>query len=63
MTAEGHVAEAERHLTDAAVNRHSWDAQTALASALLAIGHALVALAIETGAPHPAAAGGGSSGG
>lgn len=58
MNAQEHLDEAERQLTLATSSGHAWDAQTALGAAFLAIGHALVALAIETGAPHPVTPGG-----
>jgi hypothetical protein len=52
VTAAGHLAEAEHLLQRIHVRGHEWDDAALLACALEAIGHALVALAVETGVPH-----------
>ena len=52
MTAAEHIAKAEQLLTQAHdPDIESWDS-FATASATEAIGHALIAIAIELGAPH-----------
>lgn len=60
MSPADHVELAEQQLAMAAENGESWDTEMQTAWALKAIGHALIAIAVELGAPHqtlPAGAG------
>lgn len=57
MTAAEHIAKAELLLKTAADTGHTWDAADLVAVALSSIGHALIALAVESGVPHAAATG------
>lgn len=52
MTAQEHLAEAERILADLSDPEVTWQATDLLAMALEAIGHGLVAVAAELGVPH-----------
>lgn len=52
MSPADHVELAEQQLAMAAENAQAWDTDMQVAFALKAIGHALIAIAVETGAPH-----------
>lgn len=56
MTPQQHLDEAERLLVMMRRHGNGWDGQALLATALEATGHAVVALAIESGVPHTAPA-------
>lgn len=52
MTSADHINEAELILARAKETGHEWDEADLVAAALSAIGHALIAMAIENGVPH-----------
>lgn len=53
MTPQEHIDAAEAGLANATQYKDAWDTGQELAEILTAIGHALIALAVENGAPHP----------
>lgn len=57
MRAKDHLEEAERLLFNISPPRQSWEDIEVLGAALKAIGHALTAIAIESGVPHAAVPG------
>lgn len=63
MTAQEHLDTAERLLAQVTDHDTAIQRGEGLFLAVWAIGHALAALAIETGVPHAAVAGGAGSGG
>lgn len=52
MSPADHVELAEQQLAMAAENAQSWDTDMQQVFVLKAIGHALIAIAVELGAPH-----------
>lgn len=56
MTPAEHIAQAEQLLAQAAEPGRWWDEGELLATALQSIGHALIGIAVELGAPHTAPA-------
>lgn len=63
MTVSEHLDQAEQLLEAAYTKGDEWEVSEVVAAALTAIGHALVALAIESGAPHPNMPGGSTASG
>lgn len=63
MTPADHIARAESTLQDTRDLGTDWDQGERIAMALAAIGDALVAIAVELGAPHSAAPAGGAASG
>lgn len=63
MTVKEHLDRAEQLLEAAYTAGEEWEIIDVLSAALNAIGHALVALAIESGAPHPNTPGGSTASG
>lgn len=62
MTPAEHIAEAERQLDILGRAGGSIDVREAETRASIAVGHALIAIAVELGAPHAPATGGGEPG-
>lgn len=58
MTAAEHLAEAERLLGKTSERGQVWDEGELLVVVLAAQTHAVIAVGIELGVPHPAVAGG-----
>jgi len=56
MTPAEHIARAEEELQAARDLGNEWDQGERLSVALTAIGHALIAIAVELGAPHQSGA-------
>lgn len=56
MTPAEHIDAAEQLLAKAAEPGRGWDEGELLATALQSLGHALIAIAVETGTPHTSAA-------
>lgn len=63
MTPAEHVTAAEQALDQAADMTNMWDQAERVAIALTGVGHALIALAVEQGAPHASAPPGGPASG
>lgn len=61
MTPAEHITAAEQALTAADNWREVWTEGERTAITLTAVGHALIALAVELGAPHAAAPSGGTN--
>lgn len=55
MTPQEHIDAAELMLKDLNGYDEPFTEHQIMANALIAVGHALIALAVETGAPHPTA--------